>query len=296
MNRRIALDLNCPSCHTTLMDTMVRIDDMPAVHCLIQVPGPNPKLPRQVPIWFSSIYGSFAFQCEHTLAANERMVLICPACQSHLDGERLCSSCGDPMVSLEMTTGGRLTVCTHRGCKQHLIELGDDVPALERLFNVPDRPAGENVPSPLHPRRIRAGYTPDSHQSIIESGSFLESYCPHCRESLIEGDDLVFTIETNEGRIGKFSLSAFLNVTTHASTVEVPRAEELKDLRCSRCDHTLLVAEPPCGECGSRTAMFHVAAMRKLIGFHICLRMKCNWHGISAEDTQLLALEDSTEW
>lgn len=295
MSRRIELDLNCPNCHRTLMDPEVRIDDVPAVYCLIQIPGPNPKLPRRAPIWFSSLYGSFKFQCEHTLAENERMVLFCPACETELKGERICTACGDPMVSLDMTTGGRLTVCTRRGCKQHLIELGDDVPALERLFNVPERPAA-GMPSPLHPRRIRAGYAPDEHRSIIENGSFLESYCPHCRESLIEGDDLVFTVETREGRIGKFSLSAYLNVSNQACTIEIPRSEELADLRCSHCDHTLLVTDPVCAACGSRAAMFHVAAMRKLIGFHICLRMGCHWHGLSAEDTQLLALEDSAEW
>jgi len=126
--------------------------------------------------------------------------------------------------------------------------------------------------------------------------------CPHCHKTLMDPtvriDDApaVYCLIQIPGPNPRLSLSAYLNVTTQACTIEVPRSKELADLRCSHCDHTLLVTEPACAACGSRTAMFLVAAMCQLVKFHICLRMGCNGHGLSAEDSQILALEDSAEW
>ncbi len=296
MTGPIQLDVRCPDCGHSLMDPEHTIEGAPSVLCRIEVPGPNPRLPRQVPIRFSSIYGSTRFECEARLESNTRMRLFCPACDAALHGSFTCDRCGDPMVRLDIRGGGRIVVCTRRGCKRHFIAIDENLPGLENLFRVAERSQDGSVPSPLHARRVQATYQPDAHQEIIGSGTFLPTYCPHCSESLIEGESMVFRVETQEGQIGRFALSAYLNVFTNEHTVEIPHAEEVRDLRCIHCDHTLICEKLTCGECGSRTAHLQVAAMRKLISFHVCLKMGCHWHGMSEEDNQLLKLEDSLEW
>ncbi|MEN8008282.1 MAG: hypothetical protein ABFS42_14795 [Candidatus Krumholzibacteriota bacterium] len=296
MSDRIRLEVSCPDCGHSMMDEDHLIEGVPAVQCRIQVPGPNPKLPRKVPIWFSSYYGSGVYECEQTLEENQQMILFCPSCDTRLHGDFSCNKCGDEMVCLDLKGGGKITVCTRRGCKRHFIQLDENVPNLDRLFEIPAREKDGPVPSPLFAREVQATVSGKDDREIIASGSFLASYCPHCQESLIEDDHIVFELETQAGNTGRFCLSAYLNVFSHRSTVAVPNAEEIKDLRCPKCRHSLLTPEQKCGDCDSRTAMFTVSAMRKLISFYICLKEGCHWHGISSSDTQLLALEDSLEW
>ncbi len=296
MPNRIRLEISCPDCGHSLMDSKRPLEGIPSVLCNIQVPGPNPRLPRKAPIRFCSYYGSSKFECEVRLENNTRMILSCPECDTTLHGDFTCKSCGEPMVTLDIQSGGKLVACTKRGCKQHFIQVDEDVPGLDRLFHVPQRSKDGVVPSPLHAREIKAEYNPRKNMEIISSGSFLASYCPHCQESLIEEDNMVFRIETQAGDVGLFSLSAYLNVFSNQHTVEIPRSEEIKDLRCVHCDHTLMDPECCCGVCGSPTARVTVSAMRKLISFYLCMKMGCHWHGMSERDNQLLKLEDSLEW
>jgi len=296
MSKRIQLDVSCPECGRSLMDPDHPIEGVPSVLCEIEIPGPNPRLPRKTPIRFSSYYGSGQFECDEPLGTNTHMVLSCPLCHASLHGDMVCPSCGDPMVTLDIQGGGRLTACTRRDCKKHFLEVGKSVTGLENIFETGGLENDGTESSPLQSREIKAEYSTPDHKEIIASGSFLSAYCPHCHKSLIEGDNMVFRIRTQEGREGLFSLSAYLNVFTNESTVEIPFAEELADLSCTHCNRSLLVDEPACDTCGARTAMVTVSAMRKLISFFICMKIGCNWHGISEEDTQLLALEDSAEW
>jgi hypothetical protein len=162
-----------------------------------------------------------------------------------------CPDCGHSMVTLDLKGGGKITVCTRRGCKRHFIELDENVPHLDRLFEMPERDKDGPVPSPLFAREVQA------------SGSFLASYCPHCQESLIEDDHILFELETQAGNTGRFCLSTYLNVFSHRSTVEVPHFEEIKDLCCPKCRHTLLTPEQKCGECGTR-AVYNLLDRRQL--------------------------------
>jgi ssDNA-binding Zn-finger/Zn-ribbon topoisomerase 1 len=296
MPNRIVLNISCPDCGHSMMDPDHLIEGVPSVLCNIEVPGPNPKYPLKKPIRFCSYYGSSHFECEVRLEDNKRMVLSCPRCETNLHGEFTCTSCGEPMVTLNFKEGGKLVACTKRGCKKHFLQLDENVPGLERLFHMATRQQDGSVPSPLHAREIKAEYTSEKHKEIISSGSFLATYCPHCQESIVEDDCMVFRVQTQAGAVGLFYLSAYLNVYSNKHTVEIPHSEEVADLRCIHCDHTLMYSDIGCGKCDSHTARVTVSAMRKLISFHICMKTGCHWHDISEKDNQLIRLEDSLEW
>ena len=133
-------------------------------------------------------------------------------------------------------------------------------------------------------------------KEILTSGTFLRSYCPHCERSLIEKNQLKLTVVMKEGEKGALLLSPYLNVFTSRASINIPDMETVKDLKCPHCTRSLMVKDQNCPRCGSEIAKIKVAAMSKMIDFHICSKKGCTWHGISAEDLQDIILEDSEEW
>ncbi len=136
----------------------------------------------------------------------------------------------------------------------------------------------------------------DDDKEVLTSGTFLRSYCPHCGRSLIDENQLKLTVVMKEGEKGALLLSPYMNVFTSKSTINIPDMEAAKDLKCPHCTKSLMLKDQTCPRCGSEIAKIKVAAMSKMIDFHICSKKGCTWHGISAEDLQDIILEDSEEW
>jgi len=134
----------------------------------------------------------------------------------------------------------------------------------------------------------------DESAEILESGTFLQAYCPHCKKSLIEEDMLKLKISDEEE--GILMLSPYLNVFSSKSTVYLPEDKAVKDLKCPHCDHTLLEPKIQCEKCNSSVAKIQVTARTKLIDFYLCTKKGCKWHGLSSNDLYDIRLEDSLEW
>lgn len=136
----------------------------------------------------------------------------------------------------------------------------------------------------------------EEKRKIITSGTYLHSFCPFCSDSLIENDELKLTIVDNDGQEGTLSISPYLNVFLHTTTIYIPDKSEAKDIRCPHCSKSLILRDDKCHECGSRIVKIKVEAVSRKIDFHICARKGCNWHGLSHEDMDDIMLDDSLEW
>lgn len=130
----------------------------------------------------------------------------------------------------------------------------------------------------------------ESEQHIIKSGTRLQCFCPHCSQSLLEGDHLEFDVQGEGGQWGVLRLSPFLNTFESESTVWVHEGQEAADLRCRRCGHTLK-DESRCEECHSQAARLHVLLDAGATDFFICLRRGCHWHGVSPALRSRIMLE-----
>jgi ssDNA-binding Zn-finger/Zn-ribbon topoisomerase 1 len=241
----------------------------------------------------SPVYGSYTLESEHPLSEGAIVSVSCPKCKSKLVSTFTCDVCHAPMVPLLLEEGGKIHICSRKGCKKHFLEFEDVDEALAKFYDTYALDGGT-----LRPRHkaARPADEPDDAKAIMASGSFLQSYCPHCRRSLIDCSSLAFTVIGGDGREGALLLSPYLNVFTNKSTIEIPHGEEVKDLQCPHCRHSLIAEGDKCDRCGSRTAKITLGAMHKLISFFICLRKGCTWHGLSDDDTKLIMLEDSKEW
>jgi ssDNA-binding Zn-finger/Zn-ribbon topoisomerase 1 len=285
----VSLNVKCPLCGHSLMDEERKLDNEHSIALRYRM-GKQEGWVR-----LSSVYGSFLVESEFPIPHNAVVEISCPHCHQTLESTVNCEVCLAPMVPLVMQSGGRLFICSRRGCRKHYLEFEDAEVALSAFY---DRHCLEaNLPSDHRGdlTEVREDYEQRTTVTMTK-GTYLYAYCPHCHHSLIGRNTIGFIVTNQDGKEGNLALSPYLNVFTHCSTIEIPEGEQVKDLLCPHCRHSLLAQEQNCERCGSRTARITVSAMRKLITFYICLRKGCTWHGISDEDAQAMVLEDSLEW
>ena len=146
------------------------------------------------------------------------------------------------------------------------------------------------------PLKAKAPLSEEDEQiEIMKTGTFLHSFCPHCKKSLIEDGSIKLHVHRGEDK-GFMMLSPYLNVFTSKTTIRIPEDEFIGDLYCFHCHKSLLVEGGKCEECGSEIAKITVSASKRLVDFHICAKKGCRWHGLSKEDLNDIRLEDSLEW
>jgi len=117
-DRRVyLLTVSCPRCNHSLMDPNHPLDGSPSVRVTVSF--------EQKHGWLrlSSLYGSFAVECEYPVRADEVVDFFCPHCHAELKGASACPLCNAPMVSMIVRAGGVVQVCSRRGCKGHMLDL-----------------------------------------------------------------------------------------------------------------------------------------------------------------------------
>jgi ssDNA-binding Zn-finger/Zn-ribbon topoisomerase 1 len=286
MYELISLKLKCPECGKSLMDDEHLVDNEPSILLNVEITGQKGE------IRLSSIYGSYNYKTEIDMPEGEVAKFTCTHCEAHIISDSECLSCGAPMVPFYLDMGGRVTICSRSGCQNHFVEFEDLGVALKKMYQEYGL-AGKDNFKPDHV--ITQVEKPvDEKKEIIESGTFLNSYCPHCKKSLLE--DSMLKLKIHNGKEGFLLLSPYLNVFTSKSTIFLEEDKPLKDVRCWHCDKSLIPEKKSCGKCGSDLIKIAVGARTKLINFYICTKKGCRWHGLSEDDFFDIRLQDSLEW
>ena len=133
-------------------------------------------------------------------------------------------------------------------------------------------------------------------RTVLKSGSFLNTFCPHCGESLIRNNMVHLETVTMEGLEGWVDLSPYLNVFEKRSDIRLPPGQEVKDLCCWRCHASLKVAGHACGRDESPVACVMIGISSIRVPFFFCMREGCHWQQIDPEDQHKIILDDSMEW
>jgi len=276
----ISLHVKCPLCQHSLMDEDQLVDGRPGIRMGIETTG------KRGDIVLSSIYESYNYRCEMDLPSNEVVSFFCPHCNKTLTSNTECEYCEAMMVPLDLDIGGRVSICSRAGCKGHFLEFEDFTTALKKLYSLGEYEG--NLPPELQDN----GET----KEIIESGTYLHTYCPHCVKNLLDKGHIKLTVINDKEEDGFVYLSPYLNVFTSKSTVFLKEDQTVKDVRCFHCSTSLLDDKRSCEACGSPTARILVGARTKLIDFYLCSKKGCRWHGLDPEDLHDIELEDSLEW
>ncbi|MCF8368334.1 MAG: hypothetical protein K9G76_04770 [Bacteroidales bacterium] len=286
----VALSLKCRFCGETLMDKGTLVDNEPSIKLKVKCGS------QQGTINLSSIYGSYNYKSDIEIPKNEIAEFTCPHCSKLVNSEAECLTCGAGMVPFYLDMGGKVSICSRSGCKNHHVEFEDLSLALKKMYQEYGF-RGRKYPKDERPdphKVVEIVKKKDESEEIIESGTFLQSYCPHCRKSLIENDMLKLKIINGEE--GYLLLSPYLNSFTSKSTIYLPEEKAVSDIKCFHCNTSLVETEKSCGSCKSPIARIHVSASTKLINFYICTKKGCRWHGLSEEDLYSIKLEESDEW
>ena len=262
MNDLISLTVWCPNCSKSLMDNEKLVDGKPSVKLNIS----DGK--KTGTIHISSYYGSYNFDSVYETETDKEYTFSCPHCGDPITSPIKCEDCKAKMVPLNIEGIGMVKICSRSGCKHHTIEVED----LEYLdyFKV--------------------------KKEMLESGTYMRTFCPHCFKSNVEGNVVKFKITNQKGESGDLFLSPYLNLFTNKSTIDIPEGEVLKDIACPFCETSLIIKGANCQECASQIVGLNVAAVSKLIEFRFCAKKGCQWHGLSTDDMESVLLEDSDAW
>jgi len=272
------------------MDEEQLVDNGPSIKANIRIED------RYGTIHLSSIYSSYNYICSLDIRPHEVAEFSCPHCNGIIRSISECKVCKSPAVSFVHNFGGILNICSRVGCKGHTIEFDDLEDALKKIekeywyLEGKERAELEAVPKSLELNES------EEHKEVIKTGSFLFSYCPECKKSLIEANQLKLKIVNDDEQKGYVMLSPYLNVFTTKCTIVLTEGKPVKEIRCPHCDVSLMHKDKNCEECGSSAARITVSARSKFIDFYICSRKGCKWHGLSAADMNDIRLEDSLSY
>jgi len=286
----VSLRVKCPVCGHSLMDEHRPVDNCPSIKLNVKV-GEKTGV-----IHLSSVWESFNYVCNIETPRNEILQLSCPHCNATLKGKADCEACDAPMLPLDLELGGDVCICSRMGCKSHFVKFVDFSFALKRLYidaGYQGRPYVEDMSA--IPKKKTPVTEEEEKTELVRTGTFLHTYCPHCKKSLIEEGSVKLKIDRGD-KEGYLMLSPYLNVFTSRSTIRLTEDQILANIRCFHCDQSLETTDFECGECGSRVARMVVGATSRLVDFYVCSRKGCTWHGLSREDMNDIRLEQSLEW
>ncbi|MCK5137995.1 MAG: hypothetical protein KAR19_19575 [Bacteroidales bacterium] len=286
----ISLRVKCPVCGQSLMDDNRLVDNCPSIRLNIA----NDQDKGEINL--SSVWESYNYVCTLETPKDTTIKLSCPHCNSEIKSKADCDVCDAPMIPLDLELGGDVSICSRIGCKNHFVKFVDFSFALKQLYidaGYQGRPFIEDMSLPREKKG--PGTEEEEKIKIMRTGTFLQSYCPHCKKSLIEKSSIKFKVDRGK-KSGYLMLSPYLNIFTSKSTIRLPEDEYIGDIKCFHCDQSLMIKEEKCRECGSEIARIVVGATSRLVDFYICSKKGCRWHGLSKDDLDDIRLEESLEW
>ena len=116
--RVFPLEVSCSRCNHSLMDPRHLIDGFPPIRVTVSFGNKHGRLT------LSSLYGSYEVDSEHSIPPDTILHMFCPHCHSELIGGGKCAECEAPMIPMIVRGGGVVQICSRRGCKGHILDLG----------------------------------------------------------------------------------------------------------------------------------------------------------------------------
>ncbi len=116
--RIFRVEVACPACNRSLMSYDRLLDGHPMIHVTVAFGRKHGWLR------LSSLWGDYRTESEHEIPQDEILDIFCPRCHAELRSTRQCPRCEAPTIPLFVRGGGIVHVCSRRGCKEHLLDLG----------------------------------------------------------------------------------------------------------------------------------------------------------------------------
>lgn len=112
------VEVSCPRCNHALMDQGYSIDGYPSIRVTVSFGRKHGWLR------LSSLYGSYNVFAEYEIPIDTLVHFFCPHCHAELQTSAACPICGASMVAMIVRGGGTVQICSRRGCRHHMLDLG----------------------------------------------------------------------------------------------------------------------------------------------------------------------------
>lgn len=129
MNKTVSIYVKCPKCRMSLMDQENKINDKPSIKLNIQV-GKDRGVIR-----LCSIYENYDHESNIDLSKADIAEFSCPNCNQILNSNELCAKCNAPMVPFIMDIGGKVSICSRKGCVNHYVAIEDLYNTLNKFYD-----------------------------------------------------------------------------------------------------------------------------------------------------------------
>lgn len=115
MDKLFVLSVKCPHCRASLMNNEKKINNKPSIHLNLKYNGIVGNL------YLCALYGCFEHESDIKVDHDALSEFYCPHCKEALTTDVKCRACEAPMVTFMITSGGRMSFCSRRGCQKHYV-------------------------------------------------------------------------------------------------------------------------------------------------------------------------------
>jgi hypothetical protein len=112
------------------MDEAHLINNRKAIHLNIKTTDG-----KEGKIWLSSIYGDYNYTAEYPIPEGDVVEFICPHCSANLARSLECEVCNAPIVSFTCSIGGKVSICSRNGCKNHYVVFENLDTAVRKFYS-----------------------------------------------------------------------------------------------------------------------------------------------------------------
>lgn len=131
MEKRVEVKVHCPHCGHSLMDTKEFINNAETIFLKIKT-----EEGTKGEIRLSSIYGDFNYTSDVPIAEDSVVKFYCPHCGKNLRRRKVeCDDCFAPVVSFKCSIGGRISICSREGCKNHYVIFENPDVAVKKFYS-----------------------------------------------------------------------------------------------------------------------------------------------------------------
>jgi len=123
----ISFNVDCPKCGKSLMNSYQPIHNKPSIRLKIKKDG------QEGTLRLCSLYGCHEHDCDLNLTNTEIYEFYCPSCNELLNTNTECDICHASLVDLKLEVGGKVQICSRKGCENHYIAFKDITTALYAL-------------------------------------------------------------------------------------------------------------------------------------------------------------------
>jgi len=116
--RVFPIDVSCARCNHSLLDPRHVIDGRPPICVTVSFGDKHGRLA------LSSLYGSYQVDSEYQIPPDTIVQVFCPHCHAELIGGTKCPECAAPMIPMIVKGGGIVQICSRKGCKGHILDIG----------------------------------------------------------------------------------------------------------------------------------------------------------------------------